>query len=267
MQSATQTLTRATSSGRPLPMPPAVAGLRPWFTFRRGLVCMVTAAPKRGKSAFIQWLVVNMDVPTLYFSADMDSFTAGTRHATIQTGDKFSDVYHQIDTNGPGLGYYEEALLTSKVSYCFDPSPDLPDVQAEVDAYVEVWDRYPEVIVIDNLLNMQGAEDDKNTQQFLLRNFNELARTTGALVIIAHHASEANLKDPGKPPPAREVQNKVTEYPGVVLGLAHDAETGDFHIAVTANRHGKSDPAAKHPLTIHADLGRMQFQQFRMEYA
>ena len=262
MLSPSRALRKAATTGHALPELPALAGLYSLgVQFRRSQLVMVTGRPKAGKSNFVQWLAYSWGLPALYNCWDMPAFTAAVRHAAIVTGDETSVISRHLGEDGPGGAYYEDALSGGVLEYCFDTKPELPDVQQEIDAWVEKYDAYPDVIICDNLLNIDGAEEDHRVQKFILRELQDLARRTGALVFVLHHATEG-AKDTARPPAARETDGKVNQIPDLVLSVANDGE-GGFSMAPVANRNGTSDPNADHPVRIYADFGRMVFSQYR----
>lgn len=262
MLKPSRALRKAAATGHSLP---EVAALRELYGrgvyFRRSQLVMVTGRPKAGKSNLIQWLAHQWGMPALYNCWDMPAFTAAVRHAAIVTGDETSRISAQLAEDGPAAGYYEEALEEGVLEYCFDTKPELPDIQQEIDAWVEKYDSYPDVIVCDNLLNIDGAEEDHRVQKFILRELQDLARRTEALVFVLHHATEG-AKDTARPPAARETDGKVNQIPDLVLSVANDGH-GGFNLAPVANRNGPSDPNADNPIQIFADFARMQFSQYR----
>lgn len=238
---------------------PALAGLARWgVTFRHGQLVMVTGRPKAGKSNFVQWLVTQWpDQRCLYNCWDMPAMTAISRQAAVVTGDPVTEILKKFDLEDPTAGYYEDRLDESNVEFSFDRKPTLPDVQEEVDAFVEYHDAYPGVMVCDNLLNIDGAEVDHREQKFILRELQSLASTTGALIFVLHHATEGT-KDTSRPPAARETDGKVNQVPDLVLSVANDGE-GGFAVSPVMNRNGAMDPAAENPVRIWCDFARMQF--------
>ena len=58
--------------------------------------------------------------------------------------------------NGGGFGYFSDILAESKIQFCFDSSPTLDDMADELSAYVELWDRYPDIIVVDEDANKKN---------------------------------------------------------------------------------------------------------------
>ena len=219
---------------------------------------MVTGRPKAGKSNLVQWLVEQWaDTPCLYNSWDMPAMTAISRQAAVMTHHRVNDILRAFDREDPEAGFYEEELERSNVEFCFDTTPPLEDVQAEIDAWVEKYDEYPCVIVADNLLNVQGADEDHSMQKFILRELQKLARETNALVFVLHHANEGT-KDTSRPPAAKDTTNKLNQLPDLVLSVANDG-AGSFFLSPVANRNGPSDPNAENPIRIACDFSTMTF--------
>ena len=51
--------------------------------FRRGQLTMIAGQPNAGKSLLALWMAVQMKVPTLYISADTDSYTTADRKSVV----------------------------------------------------------------------------------------------------------------------------------------------------------------------------------------
>ena len=267
-------LRRAGSTGRHLPHVDALADLYArGVELRQSQLLMVTGRPGAGKTFFTQWLMSEMakkaretgdECPGIYFFLDGTPFTAAVRQAAWATGDTTQSIAAALD--GPGAAYYEDALadLGQDISFVFDRRPELPAIQSEIDAYVELWDRYPSWIVVDNLLNVEGCFEDHHVQKDVLAEFQALAFDTGACVIVLHHASEAGVKDYAKPPRVGDTDGKVTQLPEVVLTVAKDPYSDAFKIAVGKLRDGGSaDPQAENPIVLHSDLSRVAFSKHK----
>lgn len=226
--------------------------------FRKGHLVMIAAIPNAGKSAFAEWIAATVNLPALYFSADQDAWTSTTRLVSCVTGEETNAVATNLAT-GVGAGYYEDILAEQKIQFCFDSNPSLEDMGHELDAYVETWDSYPDVIVVDTLLNISDGDGDKSSDQFILSELHGLARTTKACVIVLVHASEAGVKDPHRPPPREKLINKVDALPDLVLMVAYDPNEENFYVAVGKTRENKADPKSERPIAIPADFSRMSF--------
>lgn len=259
--SAAKAIRRAAESGEPLPMPAVLRGLRAaGGTFRRGHLVLVAALPNAGKSAWVQWLAAEANVKTLYFSADQDAWTATTRLAATLTGNTTHDAALAISEQGDPeeKAFYLDALSRSNLSFCFDSNPSIDDLLVELDAYVDLWDEFPEMIVIDNLINLEGSGEHEG-DQYLMGELHGLARNTKACVVIVAHASESTVSDVSRPPRRKDIINKLGKLPDLIVTLALDEQTSRFLLAVVKTREAKADPNALRPLPLDSDFSRMTF--------
>lgn len=269
MLSPSRSLRRAAATGQPLPRVGFLEDLYArGFELRRSQLSMLTGRPKAGKTFLAQslWSEVSKigpDIHGLYFFLDGSPFTAGVRQAAWATGHTTASITEALE--GPGAGFYEDALeQVTGVDFVFDRKPELPDIQQEIDAYVELWDRFPDWVVIDNLRNIAGCDEGHEAQKFALSEFQRLAFDTGAHVMVLHHAVESGVKDYSAPPKVGETEGKVNQYPELVLSMAKDPDAPKVRIAIAAMRDGgDSDPAATRPVTLDADLSRVLFSKPR----
>lgn len=267
---------RAAATGSHLPRIPALADLyAKGVDFRSSQLWMLIGRPGAGKTFCAQWLVSEIaaqarrdgdECPGMYFFLDGTPFTAAVRQAAWATGHATKDIAKALEDGGPVAGFYEEALseLAGDISFVFDKRPELPEIQKEIDAYVELWDRYPSWIIFDNLLNFDGCFEDHHAQKFVLGELQALAYQTGASVGVLHHASESGVKDYSKAPKVNDADGKVTQLPEMVLTVAKDPDSDRFSIAVGKLRDGgASDPSGDKPVTLWSDLSRVQFAAHR----
>lgn len=234
-----------TKTTRTAPLP-EVATLRSLhaagFKPRLGQVIMVVGQPGALKSMWAQWYADELDLPTLYFCADSDAHTALARLIAKRSGFKTDSVIAGMESGG--LAYYEEWLADSKIQYCFDSGPTLQDMADELNAYVELWDAFPKLIIVDNLLNVEAETgEDFGGMRLVSREVHRMARETGAAVLILHHMRE--IGDPAVPQPRSDIQGKVAQIPEMILSIAHDATEGAMKIALVKNRGGWNDPTGK----------------------
>jgi hypothetical protein len=271
---ASRSLRRAAVSGHPLPRVPALADLyAKGVDFRESQLWMMTGRPKAGKSFAAQWLVSEWarvareqgsTCRGIYFFMDGTPFTAAIRQAAWVTGHPTQDIAKALD--GPGQAFYEDALdeVAEDITFVYDKKPELPDIQESVDAYVELWDEYPRWMVFDNLRNLAGGDEGHEAKKFALSELQSLAYNTGANIGVLHHATESGVRDYSKPPRVGDTEDKVSQYPEMVLTVAKDPDSDRFLIAVGAQRDGgASDPAAEHPVVLYADLSRVSFTNTR----
>lgn len=259
--SASKSLTHGKRAGAPMPRIDALSELQDgWFEFqfRASELTMVAGQPGSQKSGFALWLCSQFNLPTLYFSADSSSFTASTRLAAAYTGDQIKAVAHAL--SGGGAGYYEDVLDESPVRFCYDPNPTHDVIYAELNAWVEAWDSFPDVIVVDNLMDVAGGGDSEfAAYKDVLMGLKKLARETEAMVLVLHHMSETGT-DSSKPAPRKSVMGKANQTPENVLSIA--LAGNDFLVSVVKHRSGPGDATAGRFVTLAAHPDRNQFEKW-----
>lgn len=263
MLTASRSLTLSAEAGHELPRVPAFAslyakGCRP----RHGEVIMVAGRSGTQKSGFALFWTAQMNLPTLYFSADMRPFTASTRLASMMTGETTEEVEVGWDRSLEDRQRYLDAVAKLNITFSFGSPIRWPVVDEEIEAYVEVHDMYPQVIVFDNLMDFEGAESDYTEQMAVMSTVTELARYTGATVILLHHASDKSWEaqsEPWQPPSRKDIKGGMSEKPELSLSVALDAHTMDYRVAVIKQRMGPSDPTARTYAVMRCDPARTRF--------
>ena len=221
------------------PLPDVWSDLaRKQIKFRRGQVCMIAAAPNAGKSMFALIYAVKAKVPTLFFSADTDIATVMMRAASHLSGHSQLLVEANLNSN---RHYYDKHLESmSNIQFVFDSSPSLDDIELEIKAYVELFGIPPELIVVDNLMNVVAESDNEWAGlRAIMVDFHDMARKTEACVMVLHHVSEQT--EYGKtnfPPHRRAIHGKVSQLPALILTLGFDPLDGTLKVAPVKNRFG-----------------------------
>ncbi|MFD6636789.1 AAA family ATPase [Micromonospora chalcea] len=219
-------------------------GCRP----RHGEVIMVAGRSGTQKSGFALYWVAQMNLPTLYFSADMSAFTASSRLASMFTGDTTEVVEKGMAMGGKYRQKYLDALGQSNVQFSFGSPITWQQVDEELEGYVELHNRHPEVIVFDNLMDFDGAESDYTEQMAVMSMGTELARNTGATTMFLHHATDKSWDaktSPWDPPSRDQVKGGLSEKPELSLSVALDPNTLEYKVACIKQRMGPSDPTAR----------------------
>lgn len=216
---------------------------------------MIAGRSGSAKSSFALWLVMKMELRTLYYSADMSPWQASVRLAASQKAMTIDEI-----EVGLADGSFEPPAALP-VQFCFDSSPNLRDIYDEMDAYVEAWGKYPELIVVDNLKNCDAESDGEyGGQNLILDHLHGITRQTGAAVIVLHHTQLAvGTKDPFSPQPRWAIKNNVDELPNLILQLGLNPDTNEFQIACTKQSTGAQDIEGKKTATLMADLSRNTF--------
>jgi predicted ATP-dependent serine protease len=199
---------------------------------------MVAAAPNAGKSMFALVYAIRANVPTLFFSADTDTSTVMMRASAALSGHTQVTVEQNLNSNP---SYYKEYLQNvSHIQWVFESSPSLDDIELEIKAYVELYGRTPELIIIDNLMNVVAESDNEWAGlRAIMMELHDMARKTEACVLVLHHVSEASeYGSPTMPPPRRAVHGKVSQLPALLLTLGYDPSQGLLRVASVKNRFG-----------------------------
>ena len=221
------------------PLPDVWADLaKKQIKFRRGQVCMVAAAPNAGKSMFALIYAVKAKVPTLFFSADTDTATVMMRAASHLSGHEQLLVESNLLSN---RHYYDKYLSEMEsIQFVFDSSPSLDDIELEIKAYVELFGIPPELIVVDNLMNVVSESDNEWAGlRAIMVEFHDMARKTEACVVVLHHVSEQSEYGKTTEPPARRaIHGKVSQLPALIITLGFDPHNSILKVAAVKNRFG-----------------------------
>ena len=226
--------------------------------FRRGQVCMVAAAPNAGKSMFALIYAIRANVPTLFFSADTDTTTVMMRAAAHLSG------HSQVLVEGNLAGnthYYDQHLpRLNNIKWVFDSSPSIDDLELEIRAYVELYGEAPELIVIDNLMNVVAETDNEWAGlRAIMMELHDMARKTEACVLVLHHVSEQSEYGSTINPPARRaIHGKVSQLPALILTLGYDPQEHILRVAVVKNRFGPHAADGKDYAGLFTNYGACQ---------
>ncbi len=226
--------------------------------FRRGQLCMVAAAPNAGKSMFSLVYAIQAQVPTLFFSADTDVTTVMIRAAAHTSGHSQLTVETNLDSNSKYYDKYFDKI--GHIQWVFDSSPSLDDIELEVKAYQELYGLPPELIVIDNLMNVAAETDNEWAGlRAIMMELHDLARNTEACVLVLHHVSEATEYGDGTMPPARRaIHGKVSQLPSLILTLGYDVLGKQLRVAAVKNRFGPNSADGKVNVPLSANYAVCQ---------
>lgn len=221
---------------------------------------MVAGMPAAMKSMFALNLVHLIGEPTLYFSADSDSAVQTSRLAAMITGINHSSIRDQMGKDPAQAARFRDVLTASNVQFSFDSNPDIYDMEAEVSAWVELYDEYPKIIVVDNLRNIYTGQDTEHSgykmvQQMLI----DLSRQTGACVLTLHHMSEGGGRKSTEPAPRSAIDGKVSQLPDLIVSVAREGD--QFRMVSIKNRHAEDHPEAEreHWKTLRVEASTARF--------
>lgn len=225
---------------------------------------MVAAAPNAGKSMFALVYAIKAEVPTLFFSADTDVTTVMIRAAAHISGHSQLTVETNLNSNPK---YYENYFEKSNhIQWVFDSSPSLDDIELEVKAYQELYGVPPELIVVDNLMNVAAETDNEWAGlRAIMMELHDLARNTESCVLVLHHVSEASEYGDGTYPPARRsIHGKVSQLPSLMLTLGYDPMGKMLRVAAVKNRFGPNSADGKEWTALDTNYAACQIMDVNL---
>ncbi len=263
MKTLKRTLLGRKDQGDPLPVVEQFADLyRLGMRANRGDLIMVAGRSGSMKSTFaIQW-VTAMRVPTLYFSGDMSEGQLSQKMSACQLHIDQKDVedyVHMGLAESDDLGFDGLQLCCGELTW--------KGIEEELEAYIELWNAYPEVIVIDNLMDIQGAWSEYHVQMEAMQFLRGLASNTGAAVIVLHHATDKgdnSMGADGIPPARREIKNGLSEKPSLILSVGWAAAKKQLNVAIVKNRMGPADASGFDNVPLQGIAEQARFESLGM---
>lgn len=259
-------INRVGEIGQKLPDPFRVFG-REQINFRRGATSMIAGEPGAFKSVVALNMVVTWaenEVSTLYFSADGDEFTVVRRLSGILTGDN-ADV---VESNM--LRHYVDKYVTAMkdrlwgVEFEYEQF-EFEELVARVRQYEAVYGAYPDVIVVDNLIDFASSPYAWDEMQAFIKQLDSLNKETKSHGLVLHHAKlpdqNPNARNPpplGRAPASFEIQGRMTQFPTIALTLGADGL--NLNMACVKNRNGNQYKNASRQLAFNV-LPNMQVRE------
>lgn len=261
MLTLTQSAAVKGSAGEPLPV--VWKSLEDKGTrFSRGQLALVAAGPGTGKSAFVLNYALRSKVSCLYFSADSDAFIQLSRALSVLGGLNMRESGDLVLNDN--IGRIQDIIGDSPVRFSYNPSPTLTHIERQLQAYEELYGDYPELVVIDNALDvvMEGSDEDQSQSlDALMAWLHDMARTTEACVIVLHHVT-GPYNDANQPIPLSGVKGQIGRVPELILTL--HKEVGEYgyedllKVSTVKNRGQKADPSGQ-------DFAELTFDGYHMQ--
>jgi hypothetical protein len=197
-------------------------------------------------------------VPTLFFSADTDTTTVMMRAAAHSSGHNQVTVEQNLSVDNHAYDKHFDKF--KHIKWVFDSSPSLDDIELEIKAYVELYGDAPELIIIDNLMNVSAETDNEWAGlRAIMMELHDMARTTEACVLVLHHVSEqSEYGSPTEPPARRAIHGKVSQLPALILTLGYNPTAGELKVAAVKNRFGPHAADGKDFATLYVNYGACQ---------
>lgn len=224
---------------------------------RLGTATMVVGPPGAFKTGLMIYYTLRLGLPALYCSADAEDFETVERAAAAVTGAPMDAVRRDYEN------YSSELEQFSNVRFAYDDAPTYEDLELEVCAFAETFGEFPKVIVIDNLMNVSGEQENEwASMRDSMRVIHRLTRITGAAVFILHHAADDRV-DPTTPAPRKSLQGKVSQLPKAIWSVALAGD--ELRVAAVKNRWGRADPSGQTYATLWVDPGSNRIYQSRFD--
>lgn len=225
---------------------------------RRGHLYMEAAAPGIGKSIKALNEILFMKIPTLYISMDGDAHTDLSRLVQSVALVDSVEAERQVKDSGPLARNAFDAVTWLRYDFC--DRPDTTEIAHRVWAYAEIEGRWPELIVIDNLMDVayDEASEGAGLNQ-VMDDLASLARKTQAAVKVLHHTT-GEYEDGRTPIPLSGLRFKLGKKPHMVTTLTLGADDSTIFVSVVKNRFGPRDPAGlrvRVPLTVQYEFMKM----------
>lgn len=255
MQTIAKAVMRSGHDGEPLPAVYPILEAE-GIEFRRAGTSMIAGEPGSYKSTLALNLVctwARQGVTCLYISADADPHTVAKRCAGIVTG-------HPIDMIEPMLktgGYTDELRKLASIHWEFKQM-STTQIDSRMQALNAMYGAAPDVVVIDNLMNCVTSPTAFDEQLTMTRDLDEMARDSGAHVMILHHTKETppGKQAPVKAPARWEIQGKVSQFPRLVLTVAES--NGRLMVACVKNTNGAQDKSGNTSYDFSVDADNCQ---------
>lgn len=235
---------------------------------RRGQLCLCSAGPGTGKSAFVLTWALRAKVPTMYFSADSDAFTQLTRSLSVLREWTLEESAEAVLGKSLDL-LHSDDLTELPMRFNYSASPTVDDIESSMHAYEEVYGDYPALVVVDNVTNVSGGagtdDDPFSGLESLMDYLATMARDTEACVVGLHHVT-GPYNNGDKPIPLAGIKGQISRVPSLILTLHKGMEdvygVKELRVSTVKNRGGKADPSGEEFVGLKFDGDRMQITDF-----
>ena len=233
--------------------------------FRQGQLVMIAGRSGMQKSGFALWLTQRWNLPTLYFSGDMSLYQTSVRLAQSRLGLLEEEVEMFLAEGGRKAKEIADALADLNTVISSGPIT-WNKVERELEAWVELHNSYPSNIVIDNLMDIEGADSDYTAQMDAMQSLSSLKEETESTVFVLHHASDKSYdasQNPYDPPKRRDIKNGLGEKPELCLTVGFDPLTNEYRVATVKQRMGPNDPMARKYVSLLCVPGQNRFEPWK----
>jgi hypothetical protein len=155
---------------------------------------------------------------------------------------------------GPNAAVYREALQAMDNTRWVYQASDIDQIDRHMRGFEAQYGAFPNVVFVDNLLNMTEQGDDWGECREFIRNLDVLAREAETHVCVLHHTSESAFSQ-GVPPPRSSIMGKISQFPRLILTVG--VNTPVLNVACVKNTNGPQDPTGNTFFPLDVDAERM----------
>lgn len=227
------------------------------WTPRYGAMAAITARSGSGKSTLAMYYAMRSGLSTLYFSGDMSEYEAAVKFACASLHADIYTVTQKLDSDPESV----LEALPQNVEMVFGEIT-WRSIATEIDAFVELNNRYPDLIVIDNLMDIEECASDYTEQSYAMQTLHSLGASLGCAVwVLLHSTDKTGLGESAdyEPPTRKQIKNGLTEKPSVILSAALNPHTDEMKVALVKNRLGAQDASARKQAALQAIPSQSRF--------
>lgn len=224
--------------------------------FRRGSVVMIAGGSGVGKSAFALTLAVRSEASCIYFSADSGPGTQLARAVSMISGKPERECREAIQA---GQYFDKELQALRRIRWDFNAGPSLDDIQESLNAYGFLHGEYPELVIVDNLMNVvvdDSGEGGRVNKENVLMFLAELARERGCCIVVLHHVV-GQYGDGATVIPLSGLMEKPDKSAEMVLTI-YRVDERTLGVCIVKNRSGMANAAGGLVVELDLDFEHMK---------
>lgn len=230
---------------------------------RRGEVTLIAGQPEAGKSLVTLWFatrwVLYDGLRGIYFSADSAELGQAARALSMATVNLPATVAEGLlESEDPWA--IEQMEKLNNLSWSFEDDLSYENIDEEIQAFVELWGTTPDFIIVDNLTDVEGQnEDEFGTLRRAMKGLTQMARAVDAAVIILHHTSEDPRVKEEPCPPRSAIFGKVSQKPALIFTVANHGNKRPM--AAVKDRFARSDKSGRTATWLYIDSETLHYRE------
>lgn len=238
----------------------------PWPHLNRDLsihtkeLVLVAGAPGAGKSVFALNVAMSMEEPVLYIAQDsVPSVLA--RVAALALGVEISWIFDALRIPSKKEEIMNDLADAYPNLFIHSGSVTVEGIEARLEALTEVLGKAPQMVIIDNLIDMQvpgSHHQELGFYAMVLPELKQISHRHNTCIVALHHVTrpEGLGTTPLKMTHLLFSGERDAEH---VLGIFHGPEKDRMLVQILKQRDGAADPEGglQVPLVWHPPFGSL----------